>query len=136
MTLLRLAEKHQYAVIEMGANHLGEIAHLCLPRSCEITVTLLSKIFRSKLLLLILLAKILPPSPKLTSPLIKQGLEKTQAEKGRLNIIQKSNLTLIDDSYNASPSSSKYALKVLNSLGVVRLLLLCYQKYLDQNCYC
>jgi UDP-N-acetylmuramoyl-tripeptide--D-alanyl-D-alanine ligase len=26
--------------------------------------------------------------------LIKQGLEKTQAEKGRLNIIQKSNLTL------------------------------------------
>jgi hypothetical protein len=28
MTLLRLAEKHQYAVIEMGANHLGEIAHL------------------------------------------------------------------------------------------------------------
>jgi UDP-N-acetylmuramoyl-tripeptide--D-alanyl-D-alanine ligase len=45
--------------------------------------------------------------------LIKQGLEKTQAEKGRLNIIQKSNLTLIDDSYNANPSSSKYALKVV-----------------------
>jgi UDP-N-acetylmuramoyl-tripeptide--D-alanyl-D-alanine ligase len=27
LTLLRLAEKHQYAVIELGANHLGEIAY-------------------------------------------------------------------------------------------------------------
>jgi UDP-N-acetylmuramoyl-tripeptide--D-alanyl-D-alanine ligase len=29
MTLLELKKKHQYAVIEMGANHLGEIQHLC-----------------------------------------------------------------------------------------------------------
>lgn len=28
MTLLKLESHHQYAVIEMGANHLGEIAHL------------------------------------------------------------------------------------------------------------
>ena len=28
LTLMRLNEKHQYAVIEMGANHIGEIAHL------------------------------------------------------------------------------------------------------------
>jgi UDP-N-acetylmuramoyl-tripeptide--D-alanyl-D-alanine ligase len=28
MTLLELKKKHQYAVIEMGANHLGEIQHL------------------------------------------------------------------------------------------------------------
>ena len=29
MTLLTLEQKHQYAVVEMGANHLGEIAYLC-----------------------------------------------------------------------------------------------------------
>jgi hypothetical protein len=55
-------------VVENTQDALSKIAILCLPRSCKITVTLLSKIFRSKLLLLILLAKILPPSPKLTSP--------------------------------------------------------------------
>ncbi|MEO3956546.1 Mur ligase family protein, partial [Chromobacterium piscinae] len=27
MTLLRLTEQHQYAVIELGANHQGEIAY-------------------------------------------------------------------------------------------------------------
>ena len=29
LTLCKLREKHRYAVIEMGANHLGEIAYLC-----------------------------------------------------------------------------------------------------------
>jgi UDP-N-acetylmuramoyl-tripeptide--D-alanyl-D-alanine ligase len=58
--------------------------------------------------------------------LIKQGLEKTQAEKGRLNIIRKSNLTLIDDSYNASPSSSKYALEVLNSFTGKKIAVYCH----------
>ncbi|NOQ64120.1 MAG: UDP-N-acetylmuramoyl-tripeptide--D-alanyl-D-alanine ligase [Methyloprofundus sp.] len=29
LTLLRLTEQHQYAVIEMGANHQGEIAYSC-----------------------------------------------------------------------------------------------------------
>ncbi|HEX7116105.1 MAG TPA: UDP-N-acetylmuramoyl-tripeptide--D-alanyl-D-alanine ligase [Steroidobacter sp.] len=29
LTLLGLRPEHRYAVIEMGANHLGEIAHLC-----------------------------------------------------------------------------------------------------------
>jgi len=29
LTLLRLEEKHDYAVIELGANHIGEIAYTC-----------------------------------------------------------------------------------------------------------
>ncbi len=29
LTLLRLTEEHEYAVIELGANHLGEIAYTC-----------------------------------------------------------------------------------------------------------
>ncbi|MBA5249948.1 MAG: UDP-N-acetylmuramoyl-tripeptide--D-alanyl-D-alanine ligase [Gammaproteobacteria bacterium] len=45
---------------------------------------------------------------------IKQGLESTKAEKGRLNMVQNATFTIIDDTYNASPSSSKYALEVLN----------------------
>lgn len=37
MTLLRLTEKHQYAVIELGANHIGEIAYttaIAQPDAC------------------------------------------------------------------------------------------------------
>ena len=186
MTLLRLAEKHQYAVIEMGANHLGEIAHLreiASPDIAIVTNTLDAhigefggfnnlvkakgeiysnhsknivntqtsftgdvsfgeggnifasninnnsfdlNIFDNKVTVILqllgrhnidnaLAASACAYALGIDIKLIKQGLEKTQAEKGRLNIIQKSNLTLIDDSYNASPSSSKYALEVLNS---------------------
>ncbi len=48
---------------------------------------------------------------------IKQGLQNTQAEKGRLNIIRQTKPTIIDDTYNASPSSVKYALEVLNNFA-------------------
>ncbi len=33
LTLSRLEPAHRYAVIEMGANHLGEIAHLAAHRA-------------------------------------------------------------------------------------------------------
>jgi UDP-N-acetylmuramyl pentapeptide synthase len=41
----------------------------------------------------------------------------------------KSNLTLIDDSYNASPSSSKYALEVLNSFTGKKIAVLGQMEY-------
>ena len=37
MTLLRLTEQHKFAVIELGANHIGEIAYttaLAQPDAC------------------------------------------------------------------------------------------------------
>lgn len=46
---------------------------------------------------------------------IKTGLEATHAEPGRLNVIHTKKFTLIDDSYNASPTSVKAALSVLQS---------------------
>jgi UDP-N-acetylmuramoyl-tripeptide--D-alanyl-D-alanine ligase len=45
--------------------------------------------------------------------IIKTGLEATQAELGRLNIIHTDKFTLLDDSYNASPIAVKVALNTL-----------------------
>jgi UDP-N-acetylmuramoyl-tripeptide--D-alanyl-D-alanine ligase len=185
MTLLELKKKHQYAVIEMGANHLGEIAHLCTiapPNIALVTNTLDAhigefggfdnllkakgevygnnrknvvntntsftgdisfgnsgnifadninnnsfdlNIFDKKTTLTLqllgrhnidnaLAASACAHTLGVDINLIKQGLENTKAEKGRLNIIQQDGFTIIDDSYNASPSSSKYALQVLD----------------------
>lgn len=44
---------------------------------------------------------------------IKQGLEDTSAESGRLTIIKNKKLTIIDDTYNASPQSIKAAIETL-----------------------
>ncbi|SMN12275.1 UDP-N-acetylmuramoylalanyl-D-glutamyl-2,6-diaminopimelate--D-alanyl-D-alanine ligase [uncultured Candidatus Thioglobus sp.] len=185
MTLLNLEPKHQYAVIEMGANHLGEITHLCsivapdialvtntldahigefggfdnlvkakgeiyTQNSKKITntatgfsgdisfgnggdifaknidnnqfeLTIFNEKIEVKLQLLgrhnidnALAASTCAYALGIEISLIKQGLENTVAEKGRLNVTQYANLTIIDDSYNASPSSSKYALEVLS----------------------
>ncbi|MDB3893726.1 Mur ligase family protein, partial [Candidatus Thioglobus sp.] len=48
---------------------------------------------------------------------IKSGLESTTAENGRLNIIHTKQFTLIDDSYNASPSSITAALETLKTFS-------------------
>ena len=201
MTLLELEHHHQYAVIEMGANHLGEIAYLCAiapPDIAVVTNTLdahigafggfdnlvkakgeiysknrknivntntsfigditftptlglgvkgdifasniknnqfelniFDKKIRVKLQLLgrhnignALAASSCAYALGINTDIIKQGLESTQAEKGRLNIIQKSNLTIIDDTYNASPSSSKDALEVLNNFSGKKIAVL------------
>ena len=51
----------------------------------------------------------------LTSQEITTGLKNLKLPKGRLNVIQgKNGSVLIDDTYNANPESTKYALKVLN----------------------
>ncbi len=184
MTLLELKKKHQYAVIEMGANHLGEIQHLCTlapPDIALVTNTLDAHIgefggfdnlvkakgeiytHRSKNIVntqttftgdisfgdggnvfaseinnhcftLHIVNKKTPIILQLLGrhnidnalaasacayalgidiDLIKQGLENTTPEKGRLNIIQQPNLTIIDDTYNASPQSMKAAIATL-----------------------
>jgi UDP-N-acetylmuramoyl-tripeptide--D-alanyl-D-alanine ligase len=184
MTLLTLEQKHQYAVEEMGANHLGEITYLCniaQPDIAVVTNTLdahigefggFDNLVKAKgeiysddsqnivntdtafsgdlsfgeggdifashinnngfdlniadkkvtvILQLIgqhnidnaLAASACAHALAVDINIIKQGLENTQAEKGRLNVIQQSNLTIIDDSYNASPQSMKAAISTL-----------------------
>ena len=54
----------------------------------------------------------------LTDTEIKAGLEKVKSEKHRLNIVKgKNGSIIIDDAYNASPSSVKAALNILNKLS-------------------
>ncbi|CAC9438387.1 UDP-N-acetylmuramoyl-tripeptide--D-alanyl-D-alanine ligase (EC 6.3.2.10) [uncultured Gammaproteobacteria bacterium] len=186
MTLLELEEKHQYAVIEMGANHLGEIAHLCTiapPDVAVVTNTLDAhigefggfdnlvkakseiyapntknivntatgfsgdvsfgdggdifasnishssfdlNIFDKKVTIILqllgrhninnaLAASACAYALGIDISLIKQGLENTAAEKGRLTVIQQGDLTLIDDTYNASPQSMKAAIATLQT---------------------
>ncbi len=184
MTLLSLEDKHQYAVIEMGANHVGEIAYLrniAQPNVAVVTNTLDAHIGEFGGFDNLVKAKgeiynsdsqnIVNTDTKFTGDIsfgdggdvfadninnnsfdlnianqkvtitlqligqhntdnalaastcahalgfnintIKQGLEDTQAEKGRLNVIQQGGLTIIDDTYNASPQSMKAAINTL-----------------------
>ncbi|SLM30692.1 putative UDP-N-acetylmuramoyl-tripeptide--D-alanyl-D-alanine ligase [Desulfamplus magnetovallimortis] len=48
---------------------------------------------------------------------IKDGLSIFQPVKGRMNIIKKGHLTLIDDTYNANPASVKGAIATLQKLS-------------------
>ncbi len=186
ITLLRLKNRHQYAVIEMGANHIGEIKHLCKiakPNVAVVTNTVDAHIGEFGGFENLVKAKgeiysvdsqnivntdtafvgdlsfgeggdvfannidnnsfdlnIFDQKTNVTLQLIgqhnignalaasscahilgidiqtiKQGLENTQAEKGRLNVIQQPKLTIIDDTYNASPQSMKAAISSLLS---------------------
>lgn len=186
MTLLELEQKHQYAVIEMGANHLGEIAHLRKitnpdialvtntidahigefggfdnlvkakseihssnsknivstqsPLTGDISFGNGGDIFASNVdnnrfdlnifeaqatVILQLLGKHNIDNALAASACayalgvdihtIQKGLENTKAEKGRLNVIQHANLTIIDDTYNASPHSMKAAITTLQN---------------------
>ncbi|MDC9726897.1 MAG: UDP-N-acetylmuramoyl-tripeptide--D-alanyl-D-alanine ligase [Candidatus Thioglobus sp.] len=186
MTLLSLEDKHKYAVIEMGANHLGEIKQLrelVTPNIAIVTNTgdahigefgskenlisakgeiystdsinivntntnysgdlsfgkggdvFASNIKQSKFVLNIksqtidinlqligehninnaLAASACAAALDVDIQLIKQGLEATQAEPGRLSIIQTKQFTLIDDTYNASPTSIQAALNTLKT---------------------
>ncbi len=195
MTLLELHTKHQYAVIEMGANHVGEITYLrniANPDIAVVTNTLdahigefggfdnlvhakgeiytensknivntktlfegdvsfgkKGDIFASNVLNNRFDLNIFDEKITVTLPLlgqhnidnalaasacayaldidintIKQGLENTRAEKGRLNLIKKGTRVIIDDSYNANPSSTKYALEVLNNFTGKKIAIL------------
>ena len=53
----------------------------------------------------------------LTLKQIAKGLSSTKPPKHRLNIIKKGDLTIIDDSYNASPKAARESLNTLVDLG-------------------
>ncbi len=195
LTLLELTEHHQYAIVEMGANHLGEIAHLreiAQPDIALVTntgdahigefggfenlVKAKGEIYSSHsqnivntntgfvgdlsfgeggdvfasgidgnqfrlhigdqsiqiALQLIgrhnidnaLAASACAHALGLSIEQIKQGLEATPAEPGRLNLIQVGNMRLIDDSYNANPASIKAAIKTLGEFTGERVIVL------------
>ncbi len=55
---------------------------------------------------------------------IKNGIEKTTAAKSRLELKKIGAITIIDDSYNASFSSTKYALEVLDNFNGIKVAVL------------
>ncbi len=195
MTLLALEEQHQYAVIEMGANHLGEIAHLCSlvnPDIALVTNTLdahigefdgfdnlvkakseiysnnsqnivntqntftsdvsfgkggdifASKCVNNKFDLNIhqqkisvtlnligthnienaLAASACAYALGIDINLIKQGLEATKTEHGRLEIINTKKFKIINDTYNASPHSTTAAIKALQDFSGEKIVVL------------
>jgi len=95
LTLLGMRSEHIYAVIEMGANHAGEIARL------------------------VDLAK------PVQGDSIVRGLEAMTPVPGRLERKSGLNgAVIIDDSYNANPESVQSAVKVLAACGGKRFLVL------------
>ena len=55
---------------------------------------------------------------------IKKGIEKMETISGRFNIIEKDDLTIIDDCYNANPVSMKASLDVLNQADTRKIAIL------------
>ncbi len=195
LTLLDLKDDHQYAVIEMGANHLGEIKHLrdiAKPDIAIVTNTIdahigefggfdnlvkakgeiyssdsqnivntqttftgdisfgdggdiyPSNIKGNKFTLNIedesievelqligrhnidnaLAASSCAYALGIDLDTIKQGLENTQAETGRLQIIKHKDMTIINDSYNANPHSAKAAITTLKEFSGEKVIVL------------
>jgi len=56
--------------------------------------------------------------------LIKEGLEKTTTEKGRLELLESDSFTILDDSYNANPHSMKAAIDTLQSFSGEKIAVL------------
>ena len=56
--------------------------------------------------------------------LIKEGLEKTATEKGRLELLESDRFTILDDSYNANPHSMKAAIDTLQSFSGEKIAVL------------
>lgn len=55
---------------------------------------------------------------------IVRGLDTAQGAKGRLNFIQKDHFLLIDDTYNANPSSMRAAAEVLSQQTGIRVMVM------------
>jgi len=56
--------------------------------------------------------------------LIKEGLEKTKTEKGRLQLLEGDRFTILDDSYNANPHSMKAAIDTLKTFSGEKIAVL------------
>jgi UDP-N-acetylmuramoyl-tripeptide--D-alanyl-D-alanine ligase len=56
--------------------------------------------------------------------LIKEGLEKTTTEKGRLELLESNLFTILDDSYNANPQSMKAAIDTLRTFSGEKIAVL------------
>lgn len=194
ISLLLLEKKHRYAVIEMGANHLGEISYLRKIANPDVALVtnmldahigefggfrnlvkakgeiyssnskniantsgtftgdisfgdngdifasdikdgFYLNIFNKKIKVALqligkhnienaLAASACAHALGIDIQTIRQGLENTKAEEGRLSVIQCDRWTIINDTYNASPSSSKYALEALSNFGGKKIAVL------------
>ena len=56
--------------------------------------------------------------------IIKQGLESSLPEKGRLELIELDNFTILDDSYNANPQSMKAAIDTIKQFSGKKIAVL------------
>ena len=56
--------------------------------------------------------------------LIKKGLENTQPEKGRLELLELESFKILDDSYNANPESMKSAIDTISNFAGEKVLVL------------
>ena len=195
MTLLQLKQQHQYAVIEMGANHLGEIKYLReivqpdiaivtntgdahigefggfdnlvkakgeiyssdsqnivntqtsftgdmsfgkggdiyadnITNNCfelhvfEDSTQICLKLIGRHNIENALAASACAHALGIDINTIKQGLEATQAEPGRLSLITTDKFTIIDDSYNANPFSITAAIQALQSFDTHKVIVL------------
>lgn len=171
LSLLQLDRTHDYAIIEMGANHLGEIAYLrslvepdvaCVINTLdahigefggkENLITAKGEIYTAQSINVVntatryegqyyfgkggdldyeylndvelqvlgahntenaLAAAAIATVLGIPKDIIKKGLANTPGEPGRLERITTHHHQIINDSYNASPSSTRYALEVL-----------------------
>jgi len=65
--------------------------------------------------------------------IIKKGLEKVRSEKGRLELIELQNFTILNDSYNANPESMKAAIDSLKQFSGKKVLVLGTMAELGKN---
>ena len=65
--------------------------------------------------------------------LIKKGLEDSLCEKGRLELVELQNFTILDDSYNANPQSTKVAIDSLKNFPGKKVLVLGSMAELGKN---
>ena len=190
LTLLRLTEKHKYAIVEMGTNHPGEIdytVNLVKPDVALINNVgyahlegfgSLRGVFRAKSEIFnglnsggtavfnhdsefygdflneqkhfrccsfsrensdatcyasdIQIHNVANACAAATAAyalgigldVIRQGLESYEAYQGRLKVTEKNNVTLIDDTYNASANAVFAAIETMNSMDGYKVLIL------------